>query len=113
LNDAAAQHGDLGRRIHDGEIDRGLQWSNGPVVKRVEEARVAHLYDRSFALPAHGDRWFSSLTDAPVTYFEVIEPTGGRTGKPPMFLIHGRGARGAGLLGRRVRPHGGLLFDDG
>ena len=27
-------------------------------------------------------RWFSGLTDAPVTYFDVIEPTGGRTGNP-------------------------------
>jgi hypothetical protein len=24
--------------------------------------------------------WLSGLTDAPVTYFDVIDPTGGRTG---------------------------------
>ena len=34
-------------------------------------------------------RWFSGLTEAPATYFDVVEPPGGRTGKPPMFLIHG------------------------
>jgi pimeloyl-ACP methyl ester carboxylesterase len=42
--------------------------------------------------------WFSGLTEAPVTYFDVIEPTGGRTGKPPMFLIHGGGHTGACYL---------------
>ena len=43
-------------------------------------------------------RWFSGLTEAPVTYFDVIEPTGGRTGKPPMFLIHGGAHTGACYL---------------
>jgi pimeloyl-ACP methyl ester carboxylesterase len=43
-------------------------------------------------------RWFSGLTDPPVTYFDVIEPTGARTGKPPMFLIHGGAHTGACYL---------------
>jgi poly(3-hydroxybutyrate) depolymerase len=43
-------------------------------------------------------RWFSGLTEAPVTYFDVIEPTGRRTGKPPMFLIHGGAHTGACYL---------------
>jgi pimeloyl-ACP methyl ester carboxylesterase len=50
------------------------------------------------AQSSHNIRWFSGLTEAPVTYFEVIEPTGGRTGKPPMFLIHGGAHTGACYL---------------
>jgi pimeloyl-ACP methyl ester carboxylesterase len=43
-------------------------------------------------------RWFSGLTDPPVTYLDVIEPTGGPTSKPPMFLIHGGAHTGACYL---------------
>ena len=48
-------------------------------------------------------RWSSGLTDAPVTYFDVIEPAGGGTGKPPLFLIHGGAHTGACYL---VTPDG-------
>src|SRR3974377_1077071 len=54
-------------------------------------------------------RWSSGLTDSPVTYFDVIEPAGGRTGKPPLFLIHGGAHTGACYLvtadGRPGRAH--------
>jgi pimeloyl-ACP methyl ester carboxylesterase len=64
-------------------------------VSRREVAKWAAVAGSSLPAPAaaqssHSDiRWFSGLTDAPVTYFDVIEPTGGRSEKPPMFLIHG------------------------
>ena len=48
-------------------------------------------------------RWSSGLTDVPVTYFDVIEPAGGRSGKPPLFLIHGGAHTGACYL---VTPDG-------
>jgi pimeloyl-ACP methyl ester carboxylesterase len=48
-------------------------------------------------------RWSSGLTDAPVTYFDVIEPAGGRTGKPSLFLIHGGAHTGSCYL---VTPDG-------
>jgi pimeloyl-ACP methyl ester carboxylesterase len=73
-------------------------------VSRREVAKWAAVAGSSLAAPAaaaqnsHNIRWFSGLTDAPVTYFEVIEPTGGRTGKPPMFLIHGGAHTGACYL---------------
>lgn len=36
-----------------------------------------------------GLRYASGLTEEPVTYYEVIEPAGGATKKPPLFLVHG------------------------
>ena len=51
--------------------------------------------------------WSSGLTEAPVTYFDVIEPIGvGRTGKPPMFLIHGGAHTGACYLMTADGRHG-------
>ena len=56
-------------------------------IRQIEEARL----DRNI-------RWSSGVTEAPVAYFDVIEPTGGRTRKPPMFLIHGGAHTGACYL---------------
>jgi pimeloyl-ACP methyl ester carboxylesterase len=74
-------------------------------VSRREVAKWAAVASSSFTAPVaaaqnnhRGIRWFSGLTDPPVTYFDAIEPTGGRTGKPPMFLIHGGAHTGACYL---------------
>jgi pimeloyl-ACP methyl ester carboxylesterase len=74
-------------------------------VSRREVAKWVAVAASSLAAPAvpaqnsrKEIRWSSGLTDAPVTYFDVIEPTGGRTGKPPMFLIHGGAHTGACYL---------------
>jgi pimeloyl-ACP methyl ester carboxylesterase len=74
-------------------------------VSRRQVAKWAAVVGSSFAAPAAAAqgsgrdvRWFSGYTDAPVTYFDVIEPTGDGSDKPPMFLIHGGAHTGACYL---------------
>ena len=62
-------------------------------ISRREVTKWAAVAGSSLGAPAaaaqnsqNNIRWFSGLTDGPVTYFDVIEPIGGQTGKPPMFL---------------------------
>ena len=72
-------------------------------VSRREVAKWVAVAGSSLGAPAAAAqnissdvRWSSGLTDAPVTYFDMIEPIGGGgTGKPPMFLIHGGAHTGA------------------
>jgi pimeloyl-ACP methyl ester carboxylesterase len=45
-----------------------------------------------------GLRYSSGLTDAPATYFEVIEPVGAGAGKPPILAIHGGAHTGSCYL---------------
>ena len=49
LDDAAAQHADLDRRVEQDEVDRGLERAGRRVVLGVEVARVAQLDDADVA----------------------------------------------------------------
>ncbi len=61
-------------------------------------ALAATTTGQAQAEQSNGMRWTNGLTDAPVTYFDVIEPVGGASRKPPMFLIHGGAHSGSCYL---------------
>jgi pimeloyl-ACP methyl ester carboxylesterase len=76
-------------------------------VSRRDVARWAAVAGSALAAPtaaqaqadrSDGIRWKSGLTDAPDTYFDVIEPAGSALRNPPMFLIHGGGHSGSCYL---------------
>ena len=53
IDTAAAQHGNLGGWIENGEIDRRFERRKRRLVESVEDRRISQLDDRCFAHPAH------------------------------------------------------------
>jgi hypothetical protein len=49
LDDIAAQHGDFGRRIERGNVDRDLQSVECRLIFGIEKPRIAHRYHGGFA----------------------------------------------------------------